>query len=200
MTELKVKVGTNKTKTKDVNKISKYLKDTYEKLDMEWSIDFQNRTPYLISDDGIFIAQYLEKANAVGFYKESTVQGEVKQLVHVTPADIEHTTWTIEEDDIVDLYNDELPVGDIIFYYSNSYSSELDAYLLPHVSFRDYIDGLGIMDSISLSRVVYTGISKGRKENISFDVLCTVTGDLEFINRDGGWNNDTFITAERKLQ
>ncbi|UVT34786.1 hypothetical protein [Staphylococcus phage vB_SauM-V1SA20] len=56
MTELKVKVGTNKVKTKDVNKISEYLKDTYEKLDMKQSIDFQNRTPYLISDDGTFIA------------------------------------------------------------------------------------------------------------------------------------------------
>ncbi|QQO38176.1 hypothetical protein LSA2308_00156 [Staphylococcus phage LSA2308] len=167
-------------------KLSEYLKDTYEKLDMEQSIDFQNRTPYLISDDGTFIAQYLEKANAVGFYKESIIQGKVKQLVHVTPADIEHTTWTIEEDDIVDLYNDELPVGDTIIYHNEKYSSELDAYLLPHVSFRDYIDGLGIMDSISLSRVVYTGISKGRKENISFDVLCNVTGDLEFINHEIG--------------
>lgn len=133
-----------------------------------------------------FIAQYLEKANAVGFYKESTVQGEVKQLVHVTPADIEHTTRTIEEDDIVGLYNDELPVGDIIFYYSNSYNSEADAYLLPHVSFREYIDGLGIKNSISSSRVVYTGISKGRKENISFDVLYTISGDLEFINNEIG--------------
>ncbi|ARQ95801.1 hypothetical protein qdsa001_45 [Staphylococcus phage qdsa001] len=200
MTELKVKVGTNKVKTKDVNKISEYLKDTYEKLDMEQSIDFQNRTPYLISDDGIFIAQYLEKANAVGFYKESTVQGEVKQLVHVTPADIEHTTWTIEEDDIVDVYNDELPVGDIIIYFSRSISSELSAYLLPHVSFREYIDGLGLQTLSCIPKIVYTGISKGRRENISFDVLCTVTGDLEFINRDGGWNNDTFTTAERKLQ
>lgn len=186
MTELKVKVGTNKIKTKDVNRISNYLKDIYEKLDMERSIDLQNRTPYLISDNGTFIAQYLEKANAVGFYKESIIQGKVKQLVHVTPTDIEHTIWTIEEDDIVDLYNAKLPVGDIIIYFSRGNSSELSAYLLPHVSFREYIDGLGLQTLSCISKIVYTGISKDRKENISFDVLCTVNGDLEFINHEIG--------------
>lgn len=67
MTELKVKVGTNKVKTKDVNKISEYLKDTYEKLDMEQSIDFQNRTPYLISDDGIFYCTVFRESKCCRF-------------------------------------------------------------------------------------------------------------------------------------
>ncbi|BCK59728.1 hypothetical protein [Staphylococcus phage vB_SauH_DELF3] len=200
MTEFKGKVGTNKVKTKDVTEINGYKPDTYEKLDMEQSIGFQIRAPYLISDLGIFIAQYLEKSNAVCFYKESTVLGEVKQIVHVRPLDIEHGTKFIEEDDYVDPYNGHLHDGDIIIYFNSFISVELSASVLPHVSFREDLSGFSLQTLSCIPKIVYIGISTGGRGHISFDVLCTVTGGFPPINGDGGWNNDTFTTAERPLQ
>ena len=130
-------------------------------MTIEDSEDYNSNSQYLVSDNGKFIAKYNKEVNAVGFYEESGVN--VKHLTHTTPERLEGTVFTIEEDTEIDLINDVLPQGDILIKTSYEVLTIENDSVLGFI--EDRIDDLDDVEEI-----IYTGLSKGKTENVIVDV------------------------------
>lgn len=157
-----IKGESKKVQTTDVKKVSYYVRDHNPAMTIEDSEDYNSNSQYLVSDNGKFIAKYNKEVNAVGFYEESGVN--VKHLTHTTPERLEGTVFTIEEDTEIDLINDVLPQGDILI--RTSYDEVLT---LDNESVEDYLIYADI-DLDDVEEIIYTGLSKGKTENVIVDV------------------------------
>lgn len=157
-----IKGESKKVQTTDVKKVSYYVRDHNPAMTIEDSEDYNSNSQYLVSDNGKFIAKYNKEVNAVGFYEESGVN--VKHLTHTTPERLEGTIFTIEEDTEIDLINDVLPQGDILI--RTSYDEVLT---LDNESVEDYLIYADI-DLDDVEEIIYTGLSKGKTENVIVDV------------------------------
>lgn len=156
-----IKGESKKVQTTDVKKVSYYVRDHNPAMTIEDSEDYNSNSQYLVSDNGKFIAKYNKEVNAVGFYEESGVN--VKHLTHTTPERLEGTVFTIEEDTEIDLINDVLPQGDILIKTSYEVLTIENDSVLGFI--EDRIDDLDDVEEI-----IYTGLSKGKTENVIVDV------------------------------
>lgn len=165
-----IKGESKKVQTTDVKKVSYYVRDHNPAMTPEDSEDYNSNSQYLVSDNGKFIAKYNKEVNAVGFYEESGVN--IKHLTHTTPERLEGTVFTIEEYTEIDLINDVLPQGDILIKTSYEVLTIENDSVLGFI--EDRIDDLDDVEEI-----IYTGLSKGKTENVIVDVMLN-----KYINLD----------------
>ncbi|MDU0945787.1 MAG: hypothetical protein E7A65_05125, partial [Anaerococcus vaginalis] len=113
-----------------------------------------------VSDDGKFIAKYNKYKNAVGFYKE--VGDTVKHLTHVTREELGNTTFTIKEKEYINLVTEVLPQGDILL------KTSYEIVTIDNDSVLGFISDV-MYDVDDVEEIIYTGLSRGRTENVILD-------------------------------
>lgn len=144
--------------TTDIKDIAEFLYNNRKNIGISLQ-DYEDSNasePYLISNDGKFIAKYNSHKNAVGFYTET---GDVlKRLTHTTPEAMEGSYFTITKDKKVDLITDILPQGDILIKFDTGEVVTLD-----NESVDTYVNYLGEWEDVQ--DIIYTGLSTGNTEN-----------------------------------
>lgn len=176
-----IKDDKKKVKTMDVQEVSYYVLENSPTMILEDAEDY-NSSQYLVSDNGKFIAKYNRVVGAVGFYRE--VGEDVKHLSHVTPKEIAGVVWTIEKSKNINLFTKELPQGDILVKFSDE-----DVVTLDNESIVDMMGYVGYDDLVTIDKIYYTGISRGKTQIKEID-LSTLGEYIEPIETECGINCD----------